>query len=509
MHRAVFMNTPWLVPVALGFVLVVSARPAGQDRVPMDLEREAQRIYLGALNSLQTGARAQAEQELAKLAGEIYRATSVYGPALLRLAESHFETRNLVQARTRLTELTGNPLIDRSSKAMGYVLLGRVTLASGRDPQTIAAAVSEFQRVAVAYPWNAAVAAAKFYEAEARRLSRDFATALEVYREVSSGYPRSRWAALALLAEARCLVKLGRGELAFAPLQRVREGFPDTEEALTALRWNTILYRLYLRQSPPLQFANRSVGLGAGKLKDVISLGFDSAGTLYAVLPTGLTGFDPDTGATKPGVVSTEIRSLTVNPDGNTVIVRKGGVQTIGGPFQPLVARRQKEVTPRPLENVSAVVFTTLGDLVVADRDRGALLRFRTGSDDVGIVSQVKAQRLVVDDSDLLAALDDQNVTVELFTADGKGSGRLTKRDDNWNKVVDICFDALGHLYLLDRGSGSLRIYVVSDRPRLKGTLTIPQKAAGAFRRAKALAVGPAGQVFIYDEGTGRIQVYQ
>jgi len=63
------------------------------------------------------------------------------------------------------------------------------------------------------------------------------------------------------------------------------------------------------------------------------------------------------------------------------------------------------------------------------------------------------------------------------------------------------------HIYVLDRGRAS--IFVFGPRNRLLTTVTIPEKAPGAFQKAEAFALDAAGRIYIYDDRAQTIQVYQ
>ena len=71
---------------------------------------------------------------------------------------------------------------------------------------------------------------------------------------------------------------------------------------------------------------------------------------------------------------------------------------------------------------------------------------------------------------------------------------------------VSIAFDALGHLYVLDRGRPS--VIVFSPQAKFVTSFAIEQDAPGAFREPGALAVDPAGRLYIYDERAERVQLY-
>ncbi|MGC4083188.1 MAG: hypothetical protein QM736_14030 [Vicinamibacterales bacterium] len=71
----------------------------------------------------------------------------------------------------------------------------------------------------------------------------------------------------------------------------------------------------------------------------------------------------------------------------------------------------------------------------------------------------------------------------------------------------DVAYDALGHLYVLDRGKGNILVF--GPKNRLITMLTIPNNAPGALNRGEALGVDAAGRLDVFDERSRRIQVYQ
>jgi len=60
---------------------------------------------------------------------------------------------------------------------------------------------------------------------------------------------------------------------------------------------------------------------------------------------------------------------------------------------------------------------------------------------------------------------------------------------------------------VLDRGRSS--IYVFGAKNKLVSTLMIPNNSAGALNRAEALGVDAAGRLYVFDDRSRRIQVYQ
>jgi hypothetical protein len=68
---------------------------------------------------------------------------------------------------------------------------------------------------------------------------------------------------------------------------------------------------------------------------------------------------------------------------------------------------------------------------------------------------------------------------------------------------VDLAFDSLGHLYLLERDS----VVVFTPTGEFLSVFS-PGTAVGAFRLGVALEVDSAGRLYIYDDDSERLQVY-
>ena len=87
---------------------------------------------------------------------------------------------------------------------------------------------------------------------------------------------------------------LDRAPQAFARLQRVRQQFPNTPEAATALQYSTILYRLYIR--PPAQpayaFSGRFIGAEGSRFGDVLGVTVDETGRILLGHKQGVSIFD-------------------------------------------------------------------------------------------------------------------------------------------------------------------------------------------------------------------------
>jgi hypothetical protein len=391
---------------------------------------------------------------------------------------------------------------------MGWVMKGRILLAQTRQAQQMTTALSNFGSVGTIYPKSEPVPMAGYYAGETLRLTGASKAAIERLRSVISDYPTSPWAARALVATAISQVADGQHIAAMETLQRVRHRFVGSEEAKTALDLNSQLYRLYLRpaaQLPAYEFSERSIPRGAVKLEDVTSLTIDAAGDVFAAAGNRLLGFDtqgtpraaPTTGVTAP-------RALFLDRDGAVVAVQKGALVREGTAI-PLRLPKP-DGTPRILEDVSGGAAWSTGEYIVADPS--GILKFSRDGTPLGPLSPIRADALAINALDDVAALDHDG-SIVIVNREGKTVRTLAKKSTTYElkRATDLTFDALGHLFVLDRGQSSVLVF--SPNGVLVTTFTIPDKVAGAFRKAVALAVDRAGRLYIYDDNAKRILVYQ
>ena len=128
--------------------------------------------------------------------------------------------------------------------------------------------------------------------------------------------------------------------------------------------------------------------------------------------------------------------------------------------------------------------------------------------------TNVSPDRLAVNTRDEIAVLDIDRKTVTLLDRDGRSFRTIDPAGPNhkFDRPVDVAFDSLGHLYVLDRGRGNVVVFSpqLSPLPRVQTTFNGPaERDPGAFRRAVAFGIDSRGRLFIFDDNAKRIQVYQ
>jgi TolA-binding protein len=498
-----------LAATALGLVLAVGATGAGaQDPAT---EGAARRRYESGLTFLAEKKYSEALKDFQAVV-DSYQQSRVADAALLRIAEYQLDIAGDIAAAQTAVDLLQKKYGNSESGPMGLVLAGRIILAKSRVAADVDSAIASYDRVPRLFPGSDAVPASMYYAGEALRLMHRDAEAILHFRQVSTDYPESEWARRAPLSEARCLVLTGKAPRAMELLQRVCQRFPKTPEAETAVAWNTILYRLYLRApaQPAFQHAaQRTIAGATGRLKDIQALAISPGGVLYAAHSDGVLAFDLS-GKAAPGLAAKDTRAVLFDRSGGTIIIgREGMVGPDGAPHALTVPK--PDGTPRTLGDITSGVLTSTGDLLVADSNAKNIARFSSAGKFVAPFAPVFPSRLAIDVTDRVASLDESGAGLTLIEHDGRPRATIPARGQGYefDRPVDLAVDPLGHLYVLDRNKATVFVFAPGPQPRLLTAFTVPPKAPGVFKKAVCFALDYAGRLYIYDGDVEKIQVYQ
>jgi hypothetical protein len=359
------------------------------------------------------------------------------------------------------------------------------------------------------FPGNQAVAAAGFQAGEIFRLTRRLPEALERYRRARTEFPRSIWAGRAALGAAYCFVQMDNARRALQDTQWVRQQFPGTPVAEEALALNTIIYRLYVRApaQPPFAFSGRFVGAERADYREVVGLRVEPDGRLLLAHKAGVTVFDAK-GAITRSVPANEPSTFFVDDKGRVVVV-KGNVMVVERLETQTLSVTERDGRIRPVEEIPAVLPVANGERLVADAKEHAVLRVATDGKVLGTFAQVDALRLRRNSLGDVAILDRSSKSIHVVDQSGKALGRILQKGTGYEiaEPVDIAYDALDHLYVLDRARGAVLVF--GPKNRFVASTAIPEKNAGSFSRGSALALDAVGRMFIFDDRAKRVQVYQ
>jgi len=466
-------------------------------------EEFARRQYESGLSFLKNRQYTEALKDLQAVV-DSFGATSVADNALLGIAQYQLEiARDLGAARAAAEQLLKS-FAESDSAPMAHVILGRVALAKGRTSADINAALASFDRVSRLYPGSEAVPAAGYYSGETLRLARRTDEALDRFRRVSMEYPRSPWAAEASLAAGYCLVQTSRAQNAFQDFQRVRRVFPGTPAAAEALNRNSIIHRLYVRGAvrPPFAPSGRTVGSERADYKDVVGLLVDASGRILLGHKGGAAIFDA-MGTLAGSAVAAEPSAFFIDEANRIVFAKDGSLLTDRAGTVAL------QGAAKPLEEITSVVRVSNGERLVGDGKTKTVIRVGDNGRFLGPFATGPATRLAVNDLDEVAILDKGAKSIAITDREGRPIGRLPTKGTGYefDEPIDIAYDALSHLYVLDKGRSA--VYVFGPRDRLITSVAIPEKSPGSFNKAVALAVDAAGRLLVFDERVKRIQVYQ
>lgn len=488
-----------------GVLALSLAAAAGARFTAQSGEELARRHYDSGMSFVQNGRFVEALKDFQAVV-DAFPQSSVADDALLQIALHHLEVAYDLTAAQAATDKLLKDYPASDSAPMGYVLVGRLAIARSRAPADVDAALASFERVPRLFPNSPAVAAARYFAGDTLRIARRGDEAVGHFRRIELEYPRSIWAARADLASAVNLVAAERLTSAFGKLQRIRQQFPGTNEATTALNYNTILYRLYVRK-PAYRFSGRFVGTPADKFRDVIGLTIDETGRILIGHKQGISIFDTK-GAAVRTVAAMEPSAFFVEGRDRVVVVRgyqllpEGGTPIVLNIPQPGRAARQPEEIP-------AVITLQGGDRLVVDRKAKTILRITAAGKFVSNFAVVDAEALARNDVDDVAIIDRSNKSVMITDRDGKPLSRIPAKGATYqfDSPRDVAFDVFGHLYVLDGNKAA--IHVFGPKNRLITTVTVPGREPGALQKPRALAIDPAGRLYVYDESSQRIQVYQ
>ena len=467
----------------------------------------ARRQYESGLTFLQNARYSEALKDFQAVV-DSFPQSSVADDALLQVALHRLDVaRDLAGAQAAADRLLKD-YPNSDSAPMAYIVAGRLTIARGRSAADVDGALASFERVPRLFPGSDAVAAARFYAGETLRLARRGDEAMDRFRRVAMEFPRSTWAARADLSAVPVLVAGDRASQAFAQLQQIRLQFPGSAEADTALRYNTILYRLSVRgrSQPPYAFSGRYIGSEASRFRDITGIIVDDPGRVLLGHRQGVSIFDGKGTLTRT-VNADNSSAFFVDEGTRIVVVRKGTLNPEGAEPIALGVPVPNRV-PRPLDEIPAVVTLTNGDRLIADREAKNVLRYSSQGKYIGVFTAVNAERLARNELDDVALIDRETKAIVLTDREGRPLGRITPKGagHQFENPVDLAFDPLGHLYVLDRNRPAIHVFGAKNRSL---AVITTGKEPGGLHRPQALAVDGFGRIYVFDEGSERIQVYQ
>ncbi len=215
-------------------------------------------------------------------------------------------------------------------------------------------------------------------------------------------------------------------------------------------------------------------------------------------------------GALSSTVTAQEPSAFFVDESNRIVFAREGALHTERVSSMPLTVPQPAPKPPRVVEEIPAAVLLSSGHRIVVDQKEKMVVRY--GADGrylAPFMTAINTERMAVNALDDVAVVDKDAKAITIVDRDGKPLSKILSKGSNYqlDEPVDVAFDRLGYLYVLDRGKSSVLVF--GPKNRLITTFTIAEKDPGAFTKARALGLDAAGRLYIFDEKAKRIQVYQ
>jgi hypothetical protein len=301
-------------------------------------------------------------------------------------------------------------------------------------------------------------------------------------------------------------------------LQQVRNRWPGSPAAATALDRLTLLHRLYVRAPAGTPYRGGTEVVGPQRLENIVGMTLAGDGRVVWATETGL-GVAAPAGATRPTSVGRP-RGLALQADGDIAVIEGNVLRPSSG--QSLMFAVPESGGFKSLDRIEAAAQLSNGNWLIMDNDQRSLQRFGADTQHIAAFQSGRVERLAVTPADRIAGLDRDGREVFIFDISGLATTTVPLRTEQYDlrDARDIAFDAFGHLYVLDDDAvGVFTPYVPAGADSANTaralsyrllTLFMPAESTpGRFDRARAFVVDGSGALFVYDDRAKRIQVYR
>jgi TolA-binding protein len=383
-----------------------------------------------------------------------------------------------------------------------YYYLGLLSLNRAMTAADLDDALAQFTRVQNLYPRSDWVPFALQATGLVHRRAGRLAEAVDVSRRVFLEYPSSEAAAAAQFQVGQCLALLGEPRGAMEEFQQVRNRFPQSEWAATALERTTALYRLFGTGKPALAL-DSGYSVGAGDvLKEVRAVLMAPGGTFWiasekakAVVPYDAAGKPSST------LSAEEPRALSLTPKGEIVVAAKTAVRFGTRDLKSFAIPSDKQGgPPESLERILSAAVTPNGTVLVADEKRKKVYRYDAKWEYLGTfpdkdTKEREITRMFLDGEGGIVLLDREEKTIRVL--DETGKVLRTVGPAGLKKPVDAAVDAFRNTYVADE-EGAVQVFNEKGQPL--ATLSAPE-----MRKPRAITLGPDGAVLVYDDRAEKV----
>jgi outer membrane protein assembly factor BamD (BamD/ComL family) len=434
-----------------------------------------------------------------------FAGTQAVGQALLEIGRYRMEVDNDTEGAREAFEQVSREHAQSDAAPGAYYYLGLLTLGRATTPPELDDAMAQFSRVETLYPGSDWVPRALQAQAQVHRRAGRYEDAVALNRRVSLEYPASDAAPQAQFEVGHALALLDEPRMAMEEFQQVRNRFPKSTWAVTALERITALYRLYGSGPPTFALDSGYSVSGGNVMKDVVAILETPDRRLWVASKKTKSAVSFDAsgkmGESRP---AQDPRTLSLSPSGQVVFTAKTALRV--GPrdlrnfyFPPEKPGEQR----KPVERIRAGAVTPGGVYLVSDEKEDAVYRFDADGHLLGRFPERdpkkrEVTRIIVDGERSILLLDRKEKTIRV--CDEGGRVLRTVGPGGLRKPVDVAVDAFRNVYVADEDQGVL---VFNPRGELFFKIT-----GGELRKAKAITLEASGAVLVYDERSDSILRY-
>lgn len=507
------MRTPALRTAAALAALAICPGPsAAENPGGNDL---AKRTFQNAEQLMQEGKPDQALRAYQQII-QSFPDSALADDALLRVGSFHYPVETIGKlgtvsvaeqeaARPSFEQIRErHPQSDTASHAL--YKLGLLSLEPDSPKRSLDEAYASFYGVVNIYPDSEWVASALLGAADAELEKRNYDKAVLSLERALEGSPHGTVAAESYFLLGLANSRLGDFVRAAEAFQACRIEDEKGRAAARSLDWLTLVYDLRLR---PGSGGSVEYSHDAGFVPR-LPAGEDIRGEIgMAVSPAGeLLLADPRRGAllvfAEDGTkVRTEpmegVRLVAVDAYEKTILA-SGTEIKVGGESFP--AGRKAGSNIRRIEDPAGVWRGSGKEIYVLDTKEGELLRFGADPADPKVLNKDKEagtrlEMMAAGPEDRVFLLDTRQK--QILVLEG-GRLKLFKQPDAppaFEEPVDIAVDALGDLFVADARQKA--VFVLGPDGKRLGKISPPAGSAAELTDPAAIAVGPKGEVYVYD----------
>ncbi|MGH9870476.1 MAG: tetratricopeptide repeat protein, partial [Candidatus Polarisedimenticolia bacterium] len=499
----------------------VTAAAVAAPQAPGEDGDLARRTLANAEQLLKEGKVEQALRDLDQIP-RVYPRSDVADNALYRLGSYYYPAESvddlgragseaIVRAKDLFTRVKSTyPREDSAPRAL--IKLGLIALEGANPQRNLDEAYASFASVVNIYPTSDEMSRALFGAGYADFAAGKYEKAILSFESVAERFPKDPVAPAARFRMGMAQARVGAWIRALEEFQAVRTMDPNGPLAPRALDRLTQIYKL--RVLPGVggrrlftHNAGYAPALDPNSMRGDVSLAVGPDNTLH-VLDTRSGSFFRfqhngkllSTGQPMPGAVA-----VSVDDDGVELAAAKdrmrSGVETV-------IPTRQDGNTMRPFQGIAAAVRIGQSDTAVLDESRNEVLQYSGDAARLKMLyrdpeGRARLSGLAAKPDGRLYTIDKRSRSILEIAPASEGGGYKTIRlsqeaTQAMQEPAALDVDDLGTLYVLDRRARA--IHVMTTDGRLLETIASQQDGPVDFTYATAVAAGPRGEIYVYDE---------